>query len=140
VIIISPDCLSVVFKAFFNLILLPILAPAGIFILSRFPFLINSFSEGIIERIYTEPYELDPAELELETELLPNEFLIIRSGKKSALAIYDAFTGKVKRIDKVSAYGITPRNAEQTFSLNALITAARKKWLTLSNSSGFLLT
>ena len=51
---------------------------------------------------------------------MPNEYLIIRNGKKSALATYDSDRAVVRRVDKLSAYGITPRNAEQAFALNAL--------------------
>ncbi|TDI97141.1 MAG: DUF2075 domain-containing protein, partial [Deltaproteobacteria bacterium] len=41
--------------------------------------------------------------------------------KFSVLAKYDKYEEKIKRIDKVNSYGITPRNAEQTFALDALM-------------------
>jgi len=45
----------------------------------------------------------------------------MRNHKRSALGMYDPTSRKIKRVDKISAYGITPRNAEQTFALNALM-------------------
>ncbi len=75
----------------------------------------------VIERMYVNPCEIDVAEMSLEKELMPHEFLIMRNGRKSALGTFDPFMQKVKRVDKVAAYGITPRNAEQTFAIHALM-------------------
>ncbi|MFO7903348.1 MAG: PhoH family protein [Pirellulaceae bacterium] len=50
----------------------------------------------------------------------PNENFILRSGNKSVLAIHDAVEKVYRRVEKSKCYGITPRNAEQTFALNAL--------------------
>lgn len=77
--------------------------------------------EDLIDRMYTEPYQIEAAGLPLETPLIPNEYLIMRNDKKSALAAYDPIGKAIRRIDKASAYGITPRNAEQIFALNALL-------------------
>lgn len=52
---------------------------------------------------------------------IANENFILRNGSKSALATYDAAQKKYKRVEKQSAYGISPRNAEQSFALNALM-------------------
>jgi len=81
----------------------------------------ENIPDSLIDRLHTAPFEIDASELALDKPLFPNEFLILRNGKKSALGTYDALTQKVKRIDKISAYGITPRNAEQTFALSALM-------------------
>lgn len=78
--------------------------------------------EGIIEKLYTGSEEVSIDEMGFLGEpLYPNEFLILRNGKKSALATYDASTKMVKHIDKIPAYGIVPRNAEQIFALHALL-------------------
>ena len=50
-----------------------------------------------------------------------NECFIFRGNSSSALARYDAKSERVYRVEKKSAYGIKPRNAEQTFSLNMLM-------------------
>jgi PhoH-like ATPase len=71
--------------------------------------------------MYAEPYQIEMSELPLAKPLLPNEYLIMRNEKKSALATFDPFARSIRRVDKLAAYGITPRNAEQTFALNALM-------------------
>ena len=77
--------------------------------------------EGVIEKLYTPPEEINVEALNLTEALYPNEYLILRNGKKSALAVYDATTKMLKHIDKMPAYGIMPRNVEQIFALNALL-------------------
>ncbi len=52
--------------------------------------------------------------------LVANENLILRNHHKSALARYDAGRGSIRRVNKVQAFGIVPRNAEQTFALSVL--------------------
>jgi PhoH-like ATPase len=51
---------------------------------------------------------------------MPNEYFIIRTFSKSTLAVYDEGLKAYRHIQKRRAYGIDPRNAEQTFSLDAL--------------------
>jgi len=80
--------------------------------------------EELINRLYMERCEIDLADLLVDRPLIPNEFLILRNGKKSALATCDSAAAKVRRVDKQGAYGIKPRNAEQTFALNALMNPA----------------
>ena len=45
----------------------------------------------------------------------------MRNGSKSALAFFDAAENKIKRIVNRPCFGIRPRNAEQSFALNALL-------------------
>ena len=52
---------------------------------------------------------------------MPNEYLILRNGKKSALGYFNAETEKIERINKTEAFGIHSRNAEQAFALDALL-------------------
>src|SRR5262249_29449474 len=51
---------------------------------------------------------------------VPNENYILRNGSKSVLASYRATDQTLVRIEKQNAYGISPRNAEQSFALKAL--------------------
>ncbi|MEW5800645.1 MAG: PhoH family protein [bacterium] len=81
----------------------------------------ENVSNHLLTMMHSVPFEIDASELDLARPLWPNEFLILRNGKKSALGIYDSVAQKVKRVDKIAAYGINPRNAEQTFALNALL-------------------
>ncbi len=50
-----------------------------------------------------------------------NECFIFKGTSSSALAKYDAKSDRLFRIEKKSVYGIKPRNAEQTFSINMLL-------------------
>jgi PhoH-like ATPase len=66
---------------------------------------------------------------------IPNENLILRSGSKSVLATYDASAACFKRVNKDRCYGIMPRNAEQSFALNALLNPDIKL-VTLAGKAG----
>ncbi|MFH1571822.1 MAG: PhoH family protein [Gemmatimonadota bacterium] len=76
---------------------------------------------ALIHRLYETPDGVPATELPLEPPLTPHEFLVLRNGKDSALATFDPGAGTLRRVDKVMAYGIVPRNAEQTFALQALM-------------------
>lgn len=52
---------------------------------------------------------------------IANEFYILRSDKNSVLAKYNATEKTVEKVDKVSVYGIKPKNAEQTFAIDAML-------------------
>ncbi|MDX1383933.1 MAG: PhoH family protein [Thermoanaerobaculia bacterium] len=64
-----------------------------------------------------------------------NHFFILTSGTKSALARYRGETGMVERVVKQSAYGVDPRNAEQTFALHALLDP-EVRLVTLTGAAG----
>lgn len=75
----------------------------------------------LITRMYTPPYEFSAGELKVDMPLMPNEYLILRGEHKSALAAYDDELSIIRHVDKVPAFGITPRNAEQTYALDAVL-------------------
>ena len=54
---------------------------------------------------------------------LANENFILRNGSKSALATYQAGRQALVRVEKTTAYGVAPRNAEQSFALHSLLDA-----------------
>jgi len=83
--------------------------------------ILEGVSSDLINLLYKEPFEIPRGDLKPEEDLVPNECMIIRNDKHSALATYNPLKESVIRIDKQSAYGITPRNAEQTFALHALM-------------------
>ena len=64
-----------------------------------------------------------------------NENFIIRNGTKSALATYNAIEDKILRVEKMPAYGILPRNAEQSFALH-MVTDNKIQLVTLSGKAG----
>ncbi|HEY5653354.1 MAG TPA: PhoH family protein [Pontiella sp.] len=75
----------------------------------------------LIDLMYTPPYEFPATDLKVEKPLLPNEYLILRGERKSALATYDDELNLIRHVDKVPAVGITPRNSEQTYALDAIL-------------------
>lgn len=75
----------------------------------------------LITKMYTPPYEFPAGEFVPAEPLLPNEYMILRGERKSALAVYDDEPGIIRHVDKVPAFGITPRNAEQTYALDAIL-------------------
>lgn len=81
---------------------------------------LEDVDERLIDMLYQPPFEVPAESFDGHEQFKPNEFFIIRCGRKSALGVYEATTEMMKRVDKFSSYGITPRNSEQTFALNAL--------------------
>lgn len=54
-------------------------------------------------------------------KIVNNSYFILKSSKNSALAYYNPVTKNVERVDKRQVHGITPKNAEQTFALHAIL-------------------
>ncbi|UII34958.1 PhoH family protein [Fulvivirga ulvae] len=50
-----------------------------------------------------------------------NGYYILKSGKKSVLSYYNPVLDRIEHVEKRSAYGIKPRNAEQTFAIHAIL-------------------
>lgn len=50
-----------------------------------------------------------------------NNFYILKNGKTSSLAFFNPILNRLDRVEKISAYGIKPRNAEQAFALHAIL-------------------
>lgn len=74
-----------------------------------------------IDKVYQDPAGVDIGELTLKQPMIANEYMIMRNGRKSALVKFDAGARRLQRVDRYPAYGIMPRNAEQTFAMNALL-------------------
>jgi PhoH-like ATPase len=81
----------------------------------------DDFDSGLIDKLYNQGsialYEVPEGVISPEA----NECFIFKGSSSSALARYDAKTERIFRVEKKSAYGIKPRNAEQTFSLDMLL-------------------
>jgi len=77
---------------------------------------------ALIARIY-ETGAIEPKVLGLESPDA-NHYFILRSPQNSALAWFNPVSGMLERVLKGPAYGITPRNAEQTFALHAITNPA----------------
>ena len=79
----------------------------------------ENYSDTLIEKLYSEN-SIPIAQMELPNTPEINEYFIMKSAKASVLGRYDGALKKMVRVEKKTAYGIKPRNAEQTFSLDAL--------------------
>ncbi len=89
----------------------------------------------LIENMYSEESSFDVEDLGLDRQPHPNEFMVLRNGKNSALAIIDSTASKVRRVGKQTVYGVIPRNAEQTFAAHALLNPALPL-VTISGKAG----
>ena len=94
---------------------------------------VEGVSEPLLDALFAEG-SLPPTDLGLD-EPPANHYFILRSSRKSALACYNADTGRLERLQKVTAYGVSPRNAEQTFALHAILNPA-VQLVTLSGAAG----
>ena len=81
---------------------------------------VDGYDTKLITRLYEEQ-GVPVKEFKFSTPPNPNECFILKNTKVSALARYDSFSGNIVRVEKLRAYGIEPRNAEQTFSLDVLM-------------------
>ncbi len=75
----------------------------------------------LIDNLYHKPHEIPVSEMDIDPPLISNEYLILRNGRKSGLVRFDPAMRMLRRVDRKAAYNIIPRNAEQTFALNALL-------------------
>jgi PhoH-like ATPase len=74
-----------------------------------------------ITRFYENGASVPAADIACITQPLPNENFILKNGSKSVLATYRAADEQLVRVEKTTTYGISPRNAEQSFALKALV-------------------
>ena len=96
--------------------------------------LIEDVDSKEIDVLYAS-YGVDGGEINCVTDPMANENFILRNGQKSILARFDPFDNKVVRVDKPTAYGIKPRNAEQSFALHMLMDN-RIQLVSLSGKAG----
>jgi PhoH-like ATPase len=73
----------------------------------------------IINKVYAEGY-IDVSEV---GDISPqcNEYFILKFQSNSALVYYNSRMDRLERVQKDMAYGIKPRNAEQTFAMHAIM-------------------
>jgi PhoH-like ATPase len=96
--------------------------------------LIEDVDSKEIDVLYSS-YGVDGGEINCVIDPMANENFILRNGQKSILATFDPFDNKVVRVDKPTAYGIKPRNAEQSFALHMLMDN-RIQLVSLSGKAG----
>jgi PhoH-like ATPase len=83
---------------------------------------IENYNHDLIEKLYQPPFEI-PVKSSLKkskSEIVPNKYFVLRNSSHSVLAALDPKTEILRKVDKNPVYGIKPRNAEQTFAIDAL--------------------
>ncbi|MDD4590571.1 MAG: PhoH family protein [Parabacteroides sp.] len=74
----------------------------------------------LIDQIYDAPAGIDADLFDIKSKLAPNECFILKSDRNTVLTRYNPFTNKFKKVDKTTNYGISPKNAEQSFAFEIL--------------------
>jgi len=87
----------------------------------------------VIDKLYQEGY-CKPRMVGVK-QPVPNHYFILKGEKNSALCFYNAESKNIERIEKRSAYKISPRNAEQVFALHAVLNPS-VKLVTLQGVAG----
>ena len=97
----------------------------------------RAFIEGvdiaIIDKLYEE--KIVSAEGVIPPSKQNNHFYILKNGKKSVLTYYSCAEKTFERVEKMSAYGIGPRNSEQAFALHAILNP-KIKLVTIQGAAG----
>lgn len=82
---------------------------------------IEGIDDTIISKLYKADEGIPVDEFKFSTTPEAHQYMILKGENSSALAHFDPFQNIINRVIKEKASGITPRNAEQTFALDALI-------------------
>jgi PhoH-like ATPase len=84
--------------------------------------MIENFDDEILQRFFQVPFEIPAEEIfpNIKAEIVANKYYILRNNYRSALTNLNKSKDFFRKIDKVNVYGIMPRNAEQTFAIDAL--------------------
>jgi PhoH-like ATPase len=81
---------------------------------------IEDVDPTVINLLYDKGY-CPPDEVLGKEKPMKNHYYILKSGKKSVLTFYNSANGMVEQVEKRTAYGIKPRNAEQAFVIHAVL-------------------
>ncbi len=80
---------------------------------------IDDIDAQVIQNIYQKNYIKEDGIL--GAQKVTNGYYILNNCTNSVLARYNSVTDEIEKVDKKYVFGIKPRNAEQTFGLNALL-------------------
>jgi PhoH-like ATPase len=81
---------------------------------------IEGVDQTLISKLYELPEGVISSEFSLEADMNGHQFFILKNNGSSALAHFNPVNKMLNRVLKQTTYGIDPRNAEQTFALDAL--------------------
>jgi PhoH-like ATPase len=82
---------------------------------------LESIDNQLISRLYEQPEGVAITDFTLHPKPVGHHYFILKSEKASVLAHYDPNNKVMMRVEKQRTFGIEPRNAEQAFSLDALL-------------------
>lgn len=83
---------------------------------------LENVKQSVIDRLYSDGFV--SYDLLFDEKPFANHYYLLKSAKASVLCTYNPVNESIERIDKKSAYGIKPRNAEQTFAMHAVLNPA----------------
>ena len=83
--------------------------------------ILEGVDQSQIGKLYELPEGVNSSEFNLDSDLKGHQFFIMKNNGSSALAHYNPVNKLLNRVIKQTTYGIDPRNAEQTFALEALM-------------------
>lgn len=81
----------------------------------------ENINSELIDRIYSTAAGIPVNMLPFASQLAANQYFILKSERNSAMVRLDPMIESVVKVRKERAYGIEPRNSEQTFAMNALM-------------------
>ncbi|MCB8994628.1 MAG: PhoH family protein [Bacteroidales bacterium] len=82
---------------------------------------VEDASKDAITKLYGQFEGVPAKEFGVKKDVTAHQYFIFKNANVSALAHYDPFNKAINRVEKLKTYGIEPRNAEQTFALDALL-------------------
>lgn len=80
----------------------------------------EGIDQELISKLYELPEGVTAEEFKFDQGMKGHRFFIMKNNGSSALAHYNPVNKLLNRVIKQTTYGIDPRNAEQTFALEAL--------------------
>ena len=75
----------------------------------------------LIAKLYESRDGVPAGEFKIKGLPKGNAYFIFESGQSTALGYYSGLTERIMRVDKHRCFGIEPRNAEQSFCMDALL-------------------
>ena len=81
----------------------------------------ENVDDALVSRLFQEKEGIAVKEFNFDKEPGVNSFFILKGSNSSALAKYNHVEETILKVSKKTAYNIKPRNAEQTFAMDALM-------------------
>ncbi len=81
---------------------------------------IENVSSDSIDHIFKRGF-VDKQEILQKKKGIANSYFILKSDKNSVLSYLNPVENTIEKVDKMSVYGIKPRNAEQSFAIHAML-------------------